>query len=188
MTSRRRRIYLTVIAIGLVLVAIDQLYVQDGGADLGPSKATAQTSRPRGGDAAAAAERGFARVWVPPVSLEVPQAWRELAEHADRLMRQPFSPAAPLRDAGLAGAESDEATAPAPAITFAERHRLEAVLSSQTRPRAIIDGQVVTIDESVEGFVVEAIEGRSVTLRGPDGQTVRLDMPLETLQPSEPPH
>lgn len=180
MTPRRRRIYLTIIAIGLVLVAIDRLYIQDGSAKLGPQSAQASahaTERARQG----AAESGFARIWVPPVSLEVPKVWRELAEQADTLVRQPFGGGRPLAESGLAEMSDDAPDQSAASATkFEDRHRLEGILSSPSRPRAIIDGRVVTIGETIDGLVIEEIDTWRVRLRGSDG-IVTLVLPSEML-------
>jgi hypothetical protein len=180
MSSHRRRIYLTIIAVGLVLVAIDRLYIQDDSAALGPQNASAHARSPVAAGEATAKETSFARIWVPPVSLEVPQAWKELAEQADAMLRQPFSADRPGRAAGLVDAtihEESETEAPG---AFADRHRLEAILTSRSKPLAIIDGQVVTEGERIEGYVIEEIDRWSVRLRGAD-ETVMLILPSETL-------
>lgn len=180
MPSRRRRIYLTIIAVGLVLVAIDRLYVQPGDAPLGPRTAAAQSRAPSAARERAADVKSFARIWVPPISLEVPQAWKELAEQADAMLRQPFSTGRPGRAAGLVSATADEDLETETIGAFADRHRLEAILTSRTRPLAIIDGQVVTEGQRIEEYVIEKIERWSVRLRSAD-DTVVLTLPSEDL-------
>jgi hypothetical protein len=180
MPSRRRKLYLTIIAVGLALVAIDRLYIQDGAPPLGPRAASAHARSPSESRVAAGDQGDFARIWVPPVSLEVPLAWKELAEQADALVRQPFAASVQQFAMGVGAAPTDEESEQSAAGAFAERHRLEAILTSRSKPLAIIDGQVVTVGGRIEGYVIEAIDRWSVRLRGAD-DTVTLVLPNETL-------
>lgn len=70
---------------------------------------------------------------------------------------------------------------PAPVVT------LNGTLTSGRTPAAVIDGQTRFIGDMIQGWVLESIGSREVTLRSPGKNRVTIRMPILQLKDKRPP-
>jgi hypothetical protein len=165
---------------GLSAVFAAVLAIQFGGGEA-PPPAAAMTA-PAPGPSGEVAESSGASADEAPPAVPVPVAKDNpvLAEPvADAsIKRSPFS------NFWSVTPTTTRTTAPslsAPTIT------LNATMPSESRGLAVIDGALLFVGDTVQGWSLASVGPRSVTLQAPAGETVVIDMPLLVGQRELPP-
>lgn len=178
MNSRRRKIYLSLIAIGLVALVIDRLFIlHPTGGKGGPARAVA-SAIVRAGESKPTDASDVVGRWNVPKLIAIPDKWRDLMVDSARTVRDPFvasTELAPEADE-IEDETETETEAAAPTVSFAERHAVEAVLVTPQGPQAIVDGRILKVGDWIDGHRVERIDTSSVVFQGVD-ETVTLHLP-----------
>jgi hypothetical protein len=167
--NKRQRMSMGVLAIGLMALVVDRMYVL-------PKSAPAQPAA--GSDdytVTATSERAMA---PPPLSApagltatsKLEAAWSgknlRLDESRDLFSLPPSWPRA-------RGPEKRTTPTAAAETVFAARHKLEAITMDLEGERALVDDKLLRLGDILEGFQLIAIDRESATFER-DGQRVRL--------------
>jgi len=175
MSPRRKKTYLTVIALGGVALLVDRL-IPSSSATL-PQVAVARGAAPSvkpntTGRNVAESDATWSIPELPfPHGLSVYQA--------GAVFRDLFAPPGlqwPGKTGDDAADKADssrnaEATRPATAASFAEHHRLSGVILIQHLTIAVVDGTWLHVGETLDGCVVTAIHDNEALFRCRDGDT-----------------
>lgn len=176
-----------VLVIGAIALSADRLFFL--------KSASSETSQTSGATASEYAIAPAARVQPAigqPVALRAATANAvavvSIAERLREAMNS--SPTTEPRDAFTIGAgwpAATEAATETPAgvsaaETFKQTHRLTGVLSSNGRSLAMVDGKLVAVGQSVDGYRLAAISHRSATFEAANSQ-VTLNMTERTSGP-----
>ncbi|RME39294.1 MAG: hypothetical protein D6788_05760 [Planctomycetota bacterium] len=173
MSAQRKRVYLTLLAIGAVALLVDRLVllprrhgpapVFGGVLPVQPDASTTQaTSAP-------------VEDWVPLIPF--PSGVESLAEDAS--MRDLFQAPEGIDPAPTRTNTMTEAKAPSPSASFQEVHRLTGVLVGESVRGALVDGRWVRVGELVSGCELSNVTGTHAVFTCPDG-TVTLSLADET--------
>lgn len=177
--TRERKLLAAIVGLGAIALFVDRVMLSDS--HTGPSSAAANALAP-----------DVSSVVVP---LAVPQTHEPSAKEAavktapsiaDRLAEAARELSAePSRDAftpapGWGGFTSPHAEAPAatatPATgrlqTFADTHKLSAIMAGSGGGVAIIDGRPLTLGQMMDGYKLVEIQPSAVTFEGVDGRIV----------------
>jgi hypothetical protein len=183
MSQRRKRVYLTIIAVGLVLVVIDRVWLAHDGEPLSPRTAAGASplSSAGAGRSAGAAGTGadIAAEWFPPPAIRLPASWPELPTSDAGSRRDPFVPSLSHVGASTTGARGEgggDAEGAPPAASFAESHRLEAIIISRTSRHAVVDDLILSRGDVLDGHRLVQIGLLGVVFEGPQGRVV-LELP-----------
>lgn len=186
MSRKRKRVYLTLIAVGLAAVVVDRIWLTESGEGLAPSKAAAaERSAPaavasgRPGEGQAESGNGEPD-WFPPPGAMLPKSWSSLPSARGVTGREPFLPSPAFLGAVRAdgGDRFAEAPAESRALRFEQRHRLLAIACSATAPRAVVDDRILSLQDVVDGHRLVEIGTFHVVFDGPDGR-ITLKLPRD---------
>jgi len=169
--NKRQKMSVGVLAIGLVALLVDRMYVLPQSAPAGQAAPADEYTVTATADRAA----------VPPpvsapadltVAAKLDAAWSDNNPHSDE-PRDLFS----LPSSWPTTRRSQET--PRPTVTagsaFAARHRLEAITVDPQGKRALIDDKLLRLGETLEGFRLVAIDTESVAFER-DGQHIQLEL------------
>lgn len=162
MTIRRQKAFVGLLIVGIGALAVDRVFLQ------APHAASAQTDNSQRvtASAATAAPSGSS-----PAATSLSERLRQMqAADQPRLAK--------LRDiftltAGFAAQPAQDAAAKVdPGDQFRRSHRVTATLLNGQRSQAMIDGRLVTLGQSVDGFRLVSMNAQSATFESPDGQAI----------------
>ncbi|UCD48760.1 MAG: hypothetical protein JSW27_14645 [Phycisphaerales bacterium] len=169
--NKRQRMSMGVLAIGLVALVVDRMFVLPHSAPAGQAVMTDDYTVTATSDRA---------VVPPPVSTppDLTVAAKLEAVWSDNDLRlngprDPFSlpPSWPRKR----GSEKPPRPTMTAGMIFATNHKLEAITVDPQGRRALIDDKLLRLGETLEGFKLVAIDGESVTFeRG--GQQIQLEL------------
>jgi len=150
--TKQRKVYLGVLAVGLVALVIDRAFL--GGGGVSPSSAEGAVIPP------VKAPAGAMSPQQPNVSIADRLAAATEAANASEL-KDAFRPS----DAWLAQLRpSADRPAVAPldlAQSFSQRHRLMGVMLQTGGGKAIVDDRCMAVGEKMDGFTLVAVEKNS---------------------------
>lgn len=169
--NKRQRASMGVLAIGLVALVVDRMFVLPQSAPAGPTAAADDYTITATSETAAA---------PPPVSspagltaaTKLETAWSDknlrLDEPRDLFSLPPSWPRTQGPERRIVPTVTAE-------TVFAARHRLEAITMDPQGERALIDDRLLRLGETLEGFELVAIDKESVTFEQ-GGQRVQLEL------------
>ena len=165
--SRQKKQLIALGGLSAVFAAV--LAIQFGGGESAPEAAA--LTAPAAGDPAAGAVEAPAVAAEPeatpiPVAKDNPVLAATSAEPT--LKRSPFSNFWNVAPTGIKGAVASSA----PTVT------LNATMPGEDSGLAVIDGQLRFVGDSIQGWSLDSVSARSVTLRAPTGEQLLVSMPL----------
>jgi len=175
--SKQRKAYVAILALALLALTVDRLFLAGGDSTAGASSAEASpapsrsTGPPTGPDdtsAPAAAPAAIAAMPGPRLA----ERLRRLASTQALDMKR-VTDAFACDAAWIPRAASPEPTTrpSRPVRTFQDRHALMAVMGGP-RGSAIVDGRCLLVGQELEGHRLISVGERSVVFQGPGGPVV----------------
>jgi hypothetical protein len=174
--NRKRWIYVGVLGVASVAFIVDRLFL--GTPETAEAKPAAQTPKAARPTAASKKPQG------QPVVVDPSLAWLEkLAEPGTE--RDVFAPspewlARSKAEAAEAAAAAEREKGPQPGSprAFEEAHKLQATTVMGQGGLAVVDGQCLSVGETLDGFRLARVEAGQVEFRrGADRVTLTLPMP-----------
>ena len=169
--NKRQKMSMGVLAIGLVALLVDRMYILPESAPAGQAAPADEYTVTATSDRAVVPPP----VSAPPdltVAAKLDAAWSDNNTHSDD-PRDLFA----LPSSWPTARRSEEA--PRPTVTawrkFATGHRLEAITMDPQGKRALIDDKLLRLGEMLEGYRLVAIDTESVTFER-DGQRIQLEL------------
>lgn len=171
-SSRERNVFIGILGVALAGLAVDRVFLGSGAT--GPAEASA------------AAEEYAVDPFSDVLEVELVEAADEaepltsaLAGRLEEFARSDqrdtgdlpdiFEPSASWR--GMPSSDGAVASRPAsPAEAFQAAHRLNAVMLSDSKPGAVVDGQFLTIGQDLDGFVLTSVNERSAVFKAENEQ------------------
>jgi len=188
--SRSRLAVFVALGVALVALVVDRLVLAPSAtgpqpaaaAESPPGPAAAATQPPTGPEApptAAETDPASPSAGPPPLASRLAAAAERFSLDPERL-RDGFAPAPswlaeltepPPSEPAEAAPEPET---PSPAEAFREGHALTAVIMTQRGGSAVVNGRVVRLGQTVDGFTLVRLTRRSAVFASEDGEEVEL--------------
>jgi len=177
--SRSRTIVLAVLALAVTALLVDRLVLAPsaGGPARARAASTAEGSPSGTGEASSPAPATSPQADPGPRLADSLEAVAEPCELDPDRLRDGFVPAKAWLEELVEPPPEAEASEPqtSPATRFAERHTLTSVILTSHSGSAVIDGKVVPVGQTIDGFRLIRLSRRSAVFEG-DGEEVALHL------------
>ncbi len=174
MTPRKRKLYATLLGLGVIAVASDRLFVLPDEASAERPPQGAVTPPPAGAVVEPAAAPVSAAPKIAP-RVTIANRLDQIAERAGLdpdNVRNAFRPPAGWLETDTGPARPEKS----PAERFREVHRLNAVMAGGREGYVIIDGRTLYIGQELDGFALVSVRERSAVLVS-DRERIELKLP-----------
>lgn len=170
-SSRERNVFIGILGVALTGLGVDRVFLASGATGPAAASAAEEYAVDPFSDVI---EMEITEADDQPVSLTSALAGRleEFARGGQRDvgdLPDIFEPSAVWRSTPSSdGAVSSRPLSPAEA--FQAAHRLNAVMLSDSKPGAVVDGQFLTIGQDLDGFVLTSVNERSAVFKAENEQ------------------
>lgn len=171
-SSRERNVFIGILGVALTGLAVDRVFLGSGAT--GPAAASAAAEEFAVDPFSDLLEVELAEAADEPEPLTSAlagrlEAFTRSGEHELGDLPDIFEPSASWRSAP--SSEGAVAARPASASeAFQAAHRLNAVMLSDSKPGAVVDGRFLTIGQDLDGFVLTSVSERSAVFKAENEQ------------------
>jgi hypothetical protein len=175
--TRERKFYAIICALALVALVVDRTMLSEASAgETGGDAAALLVGGAGSGGTRGASANPARTASAAPSAAAISDMLAQMAERNRRLLEQ--TPNAFQAGSGWSGADLAQ---PAPATidvrveTFAKRKLTSLVAGGRGKGGAMVDGQMVHVGQSLDGFMLVAVDGQSALF---EGRSVRVRLSL----------